>query len=255
MKQHRTGIGFLLAGLVILPGCMSVPSYRHKPLKFISDDVLLGGVEKGLTLLVKRLTENDISYLFGVRGRQISGSCEVIYLSVHNLSSLSYILSPADINCETMPYHEVIQLMKTNSVARLSTGVAAGGGVVASYYLTVLGVLTVKFGHSTLPALLIYPTFIVSCSFPILGLISAGVGLALFGKTLKSVIINTQISSDLREKTLHRKVVIKSGEHYEGLIFIRASDYQPDFAVTMHEEGKEKNGISFDVNLDKNVIP
>lgn len=47
-----------------------------------------------------------------------------------------------------------------------------------------------------------------------------------------------------------KEVIIKSGDHYEGLVFVKSSDYTSQFSVTMHELHDNKNKIVFNVHLD-----
>jgi hypothetical protein len=84
--------------------------------------------------------------------------------------------------------------------------------------------------------------------------LAAGFGiLTLIGgiQTIKSFVINGRISKDIKVKTLHEKVIIKSGKQYDGLIFVKLSDYSPQFAVTMYEKDNAKKSVTFDVDLEQ----
>jgi len=233
---NKVNIRFLLAGLVLLPGCIRVPSYNRKPLKSISDSFTYYGVEKNIIVQVKRLTEDNIQYLFGSRSQQKDDSFEVIYLSVHNISPIPYLLFAADIDCTMLPYKEVIKRLKTSSITRL-VGSIVPIHVIAypSAYLLVSG------------AFLSVP--IAAYAGISLAIAGVGLGLACVGAGIKSIVMNTHISKDIKEKIVPKKVIIKSGDHYEGLIFVKSSDYKPQFKVTMHEYNNNECKIIFDVNL------
>ena len=69
------------------------------------------------------------------------------------------------------------------------------------------------------------------------------------GKTIKSAIMNRRISKDLKEKIFRNNMIIKSGDKYEGLIFVKSSDYTPQFSATVREKDNRKNKIVFDVDV------
>jgi hypothetical protein len=85
-----------------------------------------------------------------------------------------------------------------------------------------------------------------------IGVVSAGMALTFFGTSIKSIVMNSRITKDLAEKTLHKSVIINSGEQYEGLVFIKSPNYTPQFAVTMYEKNDVNNTITFGVNLRQN---
>jgi hypothetical protein len=126
-------------------------------------------------------------------------------------------------------------MKKTNSVARLVGG-AAGltTGVLCKQVLNAPDVGDEGF--------VIAPLYLFST---IMGYIGIGTG-------IKSAVINRRITKDLKTKTLHDTVVIKSGGHYEGIIFVKATDYKPQFNITMHEKNNAKNSVIFDVDVRKN---
>ncbi len=164
---------------------------------------------------------------------------QVIYFSFHNLSKNDYIISPDTINLKQVPYGIIDRSMKkTSSVGRFVVTGLSGTALATTPFTDVVG-LSMCGG----PLL-----FTVGTS------LAAGFGiLALIGgvQTIKSFVINGRISKDIKVKTLHEKVIIKSGKQYDGLIFVKLSDYSPQFAVTMYEKDDAKKSITFDVDLEQ----
>lgn len=240
MKSNKSFLGLFLAVLVLLPGCMHVPTYQRKSLQSVSDHCTYRGAEKNVTMRAKLLSRADKSALFGSRSTLIhDNDLQVIYVSIHNLSSVHYLSSPSDIDLAMIPYHDVAQLIKTSSVSGLVRGVAF------SVISAVAPAGAMAFGMLMQLPVLCYGTLAI-------GVVSAGVALTFFGTSIKSIVMNSRITKDLAEKTLHGLIVISSGEQYDGLIFVKSSDYNPQFSVTMHEKDNKNNTVTFDVDLRKN---
>jgi hypothetical protein len=240
MKNSMRFLGLFLAALVLLPGCMHVPTYQRKSLNSVSDHCTYRGAEKNVIVRAKLLSRANKKVLFGIRSTLIhDNDLQVIYISIHNLSSVHYLLSPTDIDLAMMPYHDVAQLMKTSSVKGLAGGLVCSGISAA----TPAGYMT--FG-------LLFQLPILANGVLAIGVVTAGVALTFFGTSIKSIVMNSRIKKDLAEKVLHKPVIINSGEQYEGLVFIKSSDYTPQFAVTMHEKNDVNNTITFDVDLRQN---
>jgi len=237
MKNNKSFLGLFLAILVLLPGCIHVPTYKRRSLQSVSDKCAYRGAEKNVIMKAKLLSREDKSALFGRHSRLIhDNDIQVMYLSIHNLSNVSYLFSPVDIDLSMMSSHDVAQLMKTSSVSRLAKGTALGAVGAGAIGWGVTGPMlcqSMAIAYVCLP----------------LGAVAATASLVLFGTSIKSIIMNKRIRKDITEKTVHKKVIINSGEQYEGLIFIKSSDYTPQFAVTLHEQDNIKNSIVFDVDL------
>lgn len=232
MNDNSKIISIILAGLVLLPGCMRVPSYKPKSLQSISSDFMYRGVEKGIVVQAKCLTIDEVQSLFGQQGE----SFIPIYLSIHNLSNSAYILSNSEIDCAKMSHQEVSQLMKTSSIARLAGSVVAYGTTFGGIHIGVFGAFIMK-------------SAIAMCGGFALAALSIGFGLTSIGTGIKSMIMNTRIRKDLQEKMIAQDTVIESGDKYEGLIFVKTEDYQSDFTVTLLEKNNQSNKIVFDVDL------
>src|SRR5216684_5886685 len=192
MEYNKSFFGLLLALLVLLPGCMHVPSYQRKPLRRVSADFTYCDVKNDVIVQAKRLDVPEVQCIFGSRGEILKNQYEIIYLSVHNLGNDSYLFSPADIDLTIMSHRDIARLMKTNSIGGIARVAVSAGGAAASYYLTILCVLAGKGGGpEVLP--------IIAAGSVGLGVISIGAGLVFLGKTVKSMIVNGRVSRDLKE--------------------------------------------------------
>ena len=231
MNNNSRVFAIALAGLILLPGCMRVPSYQPRSLQSMSGDFTYRGVEKGVVLQAKRLTEDEMQFLFG----QQEKSFTAIYFSIHNLSNASYVLSTSEIDCKKMSYQQIARQMKTSSIARLAGSAVSGYGVYG-------GVWALVFGAFAKSAIFAYGGLG-------LAVISIGMVPIFLGTGIKSAIMNTRIRKDLEEKMISKDIVIKSGDKYEGLIFVNTEDYRSDFTVTLHENNNQSNNIIFNVDL------
>ncbi len=245
MKNNKSFLGLFLAVLVLLPGCMHVPTYQRKSLKSVNDHCTYRGAEKNVIMRAKKLSQAEKNYLFGDRNRLINDELQGIYVSVHNLGNVPYVFSHDHIYVRQIKYGDVIRSMrKTSSIVRLT-----GSALIAWPVLPV--------------AIVLSPVAIVPIMVPILtaGMVGFLAGFSAVGGVLsltflaygiKSIVMNRRISKDLKEKTLHEKVTINPGDSYEGLMFVKAVDYNPQFSVTMHEKDNRNNTVTFDVDLRQN---
>src|SRR6266702_89696 len=101
--MHKKGINLLVAALVLLPGCMNVPSYQKKTLSWFNDSSFRY-TEKGVTLHLKQLTFSEKNYLFNGGAIALFNDIEVLYVAVHNLSCNDYTIVPDDIGLTQLPY-------------------------------------------------------------------------------------------------------------------------------------------------------
>jgi hypothetical protein len=231
MNYNKSFFGLFLALLVVLPGCiLHVPSYRRQSLRIMRDSVAYSETEKNVVVRATLLSATDKHDFFGEHiGAIKDGKYKVIYISVNNLSDEDYILAADCIDLKQISSRSVVKSMKkTSSFGRL-----------------------VLWDMSSIPAAIVAsctkePLFIapVSIGFAVIGLISLAQG-------IKSIVMNTRIRKDIEVKIIPSSVIISSGDHYEGLIFVRPSDYKPQFTVAMHEKNNKKNTVIFDVDLRK----
>ena len=231
MNYNKSFTGLFLAALLSLPGCiLHVPSYQVQRLRLIRDDVTYNETEKNVTLGAKLLTEEDKNDLFGEHiGALEDNDCHIVYLSVHNLSDKSYVLTSGRIGLEQLALRDVVKLMKkTSSIGRLSVW----------YFSSVPPAVVASLVHDPL---IIAP---ISIGFGITGIIG-------FVQGIKSIIMNGRVKKDIEEKIVPKKVIIKSGARYDGLMFIESSDYKSQFNVQLREVDQRKNVILFDVDLGK----
>lgn len=241
MKNNRSFLGLFLAVLVLLPGCLHVPRYTRQPFAVIKDDYAYKATQEHVNVEIKKCSKSDIYYLFDNRSNILNNEkVDVVYVSVCNLSNDSYVLAPKDIKLKQVPYSKIVKSMKkTCSGTRLVGGTAAlttGAAMISTFAVTPIMV----------PSIWVYLGIVIPV--PLTALVMGTIGVIT---GIKSVVINRRIAKDIKVKTLHEKVVIKPGDCYEGVIFVAASDYNPQFSMTMHENDTSK-AVTFDVDLRKN---
>jgi len=229
MKNSIRLIGFFLAGLVLLPGCLKVPAYKCRSLESINDHCTYRGIEKNVIVRAKRLRRFEKNYLFDER---ISDNgLQVVYISIHNLNNKSYVFSGDDINVRQMCYQDVIKLrQKTSSFVRL-----AGGACASVYCMTCVKIV---FGVGAVAAPLVYVIIPLGA-----------LAVTFLTRGIKSIVMNNRIAKDIKEKIIDEPVVIPSGGQYEGLVFIKTSDYTPQFTLALQEKDAVNNTITFNVDL------
>jgi hypothetical protein len=246
MNYNKSFFGLFLAALVLLPGCMHVPTYKRRSLQSVSSHSVHRDTENNVIVQAKLLSQEDKTVLFGDRGASLNNNdIQVIHLSVDNESDAKYMLSPADIDFSVMSCRDVKKLMKTSSADAI-VGVGISAGAIGASVWTVGMIGKTAASASAIIPVIFWSAVGVYC-------VGIGMGLVFIGKSIKSIIMNTLISKDLKEKMLHKKVTINPGDYYEGLIFVKSADYTPQFSVTMHEKGNTKNTVTFDVDLRDNA--
>ncbi len=237
MKNNKSFFGLILAILVLLPGCMlHVPSYRAQRLRLIRDSFTYDAHEENVTVRAKLLTESDKDDLFGEHIGALEGNdFKVIYVSIHNLSDKNYIFMSRNIDLKQVPSKDILKAMKkTSSIGRLATY------YLASTTTAMLGAISI---HGD-------PFFIASVASLSIGF--TVVGLIGLVQGIKSIVMNTRVRRDIEEKVLPKKEVIHSGQYCDGLIFVKATDYKPEFNVMMYEKNNWINKLTFDVDLRQN---
>lgn len=256
MKLNGKSIGLLLAGLVLLPGCMRVPSYKPKSLQSISSDFTYRGVEKSVVLQAQCLTKDEVYFLFGDRAKELLESVEVIHVSVHNLSTEDYILFSDAMSIIQIPYSDILRSIQTRSTDHLKKAGKVGGAVYGTLSALTLSFFAPKMIFSTHYKSVLVGFYCCTHAMGVVWPIVAGLTVLPFiGKAIKSAIMNGRINKDLHEKMLHKDVIIKSGEKYEGLIFVKKADYRPHFTIDLINQLYTDNKIVFDVDLLSIEIP
>ena len=239
-------MSLLLAGLVILPGCIRVPEYNRRSMRFIDESCNYHEVKNSVAIRAKRLTENNKKEIFGESSNQLSkpknGSIEVIYVSLHNLTKNTYFISSAGIGMSVMPYSDVVPLMKTSTVGRvagmfalfygssIATPALLAGGIFAAAHGVIVGI----------------PITIAGCA---LGVASLATLFKHQSSVRHSVKMNNRITSDLAQKTLFEGAILEPGDKYEGLLFVRSCDYTPRFTVSLIQQYHPDKKLIFDVDL------
>jgi len=248
MKNSMRFFGIFLAGLVFLPGCMHVPAYQCQPLRSLDEHCVYRGVEKNVIVRAKVLSQDEKKYFFNNYAR--NNDYSVIYLSIHNISGLGYVFSGNGIGIKQISYQEVIESMKkTSSRSRYIGGsMSAGVALPATGCATaaLIGFAITDCGKAALACILIgFGASIIAVPF-------IAFGTAFFAQGIKSTIMNNRIKRDIAEKIIDEPVVVPSGGQYEGLVFVKASDYTPQFTLALQEKDAVNNTITFNVDLSQN---
>ena len=245
MKLNRKSIGLLLAGLVMLPGCLHVPRYNRQSMSFIDESCNYHEIKNGVAIRAKRITENDKEDIFGESSKYLvqskNGSTELIYLSFHNLTKNTYILPFSGIGIPMMPYQDVVRLMKTSTVGRIAGITALGYVGCASPYLLMCGVWGIGLG-----AIIGFP--IAAVGFGI-GIFSLAHLIKYHSVVNDSIKMNKRIAYDIEKKTTTEGLVLEPGDKCEKLIFVKSSDYKPQFSVELLQRYHPQGTIIFDVDL------
>jgi len=252
MKNSIRLIGFFLAGLVFLPGCMHVPAYKCQPLQSLDEHCVYRGVEKNVIVRAKVLSQDENKHFFNNYARNDGQS--VIYLSIHNISGLDYVFSGNGIGIKQIPYQEVVESMKkTSSRSRFvggsmsaSVALPATGYACAAFISSAMVVKTAAAAKAAILAMMLgYTMLIIAVPFLVFGT-------AFLVQGKKSITVNNRIKRDIAEKIIDEPVVVPSGGQYEGLVFVKASDYTPQFTLALQEKDSVNNTITFNVDLSQN---
>ncbi len=235
---------------------MHVPRYKCRSLQSVSDHCTYRGIEKNVVVHAKCLGQAEKNYLFDSRSALIEDELEVIYISIHNLGNTPYIFSHNNIYLEQVKYHDISRSMrKTSSISRLACGALVtypSLPIVAAF--SILGVSRIEMLPIMLACCGSLITGGILGGLIVIGIAGSILGLTCLAQGIKSIVMNARISKDLREKTLHENIVIKSGDKYEGLIFVKSSDYSSQFSLTLQEKGNIKNSVLFDVDLHASFV-
>src|SRR5690606_10355437 len=109
-----------------------VPTYKSKSLSILQNNFTYREIKNNIVVQSKRLTEEEVCYLFDVRAQELLKSVEIIHCSIHNLSSQDYVFSPHNEGFSPLSVNEVMRLIKTSSIGRMATGIVGGTGISLS---------------------------------------------------------------------------------------------------------------------------
>ena len=248
MKLNGNIFGLVLAGLVLLPGCLHVPRYNRQSMSFIDESCNYHEVKNGVAIRVKHLTENDKEEIFGESSKQLAqsknSSIELIYLSLHNLTKNTYILPFSGIGIPMIPYKDVVRLMKTSTVGRIAGITALGYVGCLSPSLLMCGIWGMAAG-----AIVGFP--IAAAGFGI-GIFSLAHLIKYHSVVNDSIKMNKRIAYDIEKKTTIEGLILESGDKCEKLIFVKSSDYKPQFSVELLQRYHPQGTLIFDVDLLQN---
>ncbi len=134
------------------------------------------------------------------------------------------------IDLKQLPSKKVVKSMKkTSSIGRFIFGYVTGS-IHPLYFFDCSPSFVIPL------AIALSPIYIVA-------------SLIGFVQGVKSVVMNTHVRKDIEEKIVSEEIIIISGDHYEGLVFVKSADYSPHFTVTLHEKNNKKNILTFNVDL------
>jgi hypothetical protein len=241
MKSDGKIIAFLLVGLAVLPGCLQVPVYKIKPLTDLHTHFSYSEIKNNIVFQVRQLADTEIEHLFDGRAIELLKSVTVLHCSIHNLSKTNYIFSVDNNHFSALSSNQIIRLLKTSSTGRIATGTFGGIGTAMTATGAFLGCLV-----------LIEPMFLVAAPYAVIfgvPLVTTIFALPFFGKAIKSAVMNHRIKKDLNNKIITSNMLIPSGDVISGLMFIKSTDYTPEFSLMVHEQHNQTNKIVFDVIL------
>lgn len=250
MELNKQTISFLsLTALVFLPGCLRVPSYKPRTLQFMHSKRMHRQVKENVILQVKELSEDERAYLFGERiGKLENKEYTMLYFSIHNLSRTYYTILSDFIDVNLIPYSKVIQQLKTSTFGRMAiSGAGVAGATIAGVYSSEAILLSLTIAPFLMPFCLFFAP-VSAITGAVVGLGCAALAGTFGGKTIKSSVINNRIKKDLKKKLVHENSSILAGGFYEGLIFVKTSDYKSNFTIRLHEKNTA-SGIQFNVSL------
>ena len=242
MNSKKKLVGLMLAGLVLLPGCIKVPTYHSKSLSTISEHVDYQEIQRGVTLRVKRLKELEKTYLFDEH-MQNTADVEIVFFSISNLSANNYSIQPVDISLNSLTHWRVRALIKnTNAITRLAGASIAAPGVW--WYSVGIEAVLDSMGSGMGVVIFLYPPLVIAAT------VLTGFGLTFLATGIKSIVMNARITKDIRNKLFYKEVSIPSGGYHEGLIFVKKADYKSDFSVTLYDSFNKNNKIVFNVTCE-----
>lgn len=236
MKIFNTAL--LLAALAFLPSCYRVPLYKTKSLHFLNNDCPYTQTEQNIIVKARLLDQYDKRELFGEYSKKLIDTFSrepilVIYFSISNLSTHSYILPYCNgIDLKFISYEHI------NSKLKTSTRLRTAGTILATY--GTCSCLAVVSGITTCLPILI--------AVSIGGILSTIPIFQLNKSANESKSMNNKIAEDLEIKTFQKTIIIPSEGFYEGLFFVKESDFKSQFTLELQEK-KTTSKIKFDIAL------
>jgi len=251
--KSKISYSILLGAILVLTGCVRTPSYNPKSLKSIALKSDYTGIEKNIILRIKKLSETEISHLFGKRGEQFENHRSPLiplHISIHNLSNTSLILYPKNVTLDSLSYRTVSKHLQTSSVGKTIRTI--GYGALTAILTTGASIVGVLYGYASCNDSYVNNSkSFINITAP---LIIIATPIIAFVKTISSARTNNKIKRDIREKVLRKNITIYPGQQYDTLLFVRAVDYHAQFTLTLTEENKNKTdkSITFNVAMKKN---
>ncbi len=252
MNKRFLPVLVFFVGIISFPSCIKMPKYRRRPLESLSSRFEYVGSNNKMILHAKRLNHEEHYYLFGERGswlEQESNQTPIypLYISFHNLSNTSYVLSPENIGLKLESHRTVVKSLQSSTTGKaagtLAAGsaisvVTAGGGLYALFAGAAIGSTALMFGAKA--ALVTIPVLII------------GTPIVSIFRSIRSSRINSTINDDLREKTLYKPIIIHPGQQFDTLIFVKRQHYRTNFSLMLTELEYPEKTLAFNVALGHN---
>ncbi len=251
--KSKTSYSILLGVILLLAGCGKTPSYNPKSLKSIALKSDYTGIENNIILRIKKLSDAEISHLFGKRGERFENHHSPLiplHISIHNLSNTSLILDPKNVTLDSLSYRAVSKHLQTSSIGKTIRTI--GYGALTATLATGASFVGILYGWASCnDSYVNNSNSFIKITAP---LIIIATPIIAFIKTISSARTNNKIKRDIREKILRNNVTIHPGQQYDTLLFVRAVDYHAQFTLTLIEKNKNKTDkpITFNAIMKKN---
>ena len=240
IKYNKPFASLFLVLLLIFPGCMHVPTYRSQALKDLPFGSTKKQTENNVSLQAKQLTTREIGYLFGPENKCLMSNIIIIQLSICNMSGTDYLLTPESVTLKALKYRDVFKFIKKTNTASRFAGAAVSGFFVSPFFFdTTLSALA----RAGFPGIVAVPLVMVPM------IVALPMGIVFLAEGIKSAVMNRRIKKDLKEKMIHKKVIIKAGHSYDGLMCVNESDYNSTFDLTLEEKKDAQHTIIFNVDM------
>jgi len=241
MKINKLFFSLIATSLLFFSACIKVPPYRHLLLKNRILKQPNNPIDQTILLQTKQLTNQEIEYLFGPNGKGLRKNTIIIAVFIDNNTAFDYVFSPQDITIKSLGYNNVTKFTKKRSSFSSRLGkIIFSLYTFSSLYSNMLQWRDEEACRQAGSAIL-FTTALTILSIP---------GTFTFiTQGITSALRNRKVNKILKEQIIDRPININSGQLYEGLIFIKPSEYQSTFTLTIHQKNQLNEKIIFNVNL------
>ncbi len=209
--------------VITIAGLFSALVYLHQSSVTASSSTML--THDNVCMHVELLDEQEQKVLLSQRCIDALQQHAIVPIRVNiaNNGTKKYIVNPNRIGINALSFNDVYAVLrkKIAKTAALS-GLAVGG---------LVGVI---FGSA------------MTLGLPFMGIVAVSGFIDFFGLTAVvtsisiALAINAPIKNMLKKNMLHKKVVIKPGDSYEGLVFAHEQDWSHKTNVAVHVNGDQQ---------------